>query len=515
MSGAGATAVQERTVRAAIYARISSDRGGDALGVKRQEKRCRELIERKGWTLAAVHTDNDRSAFDKSVVRESFERLRSDLDHYDVVVYWKGDRVFRNALEYARFLGECQDRGVRPVSVEEGEIDLDDPMNLLLRGMFPGAQAEQESRNTAKRTRSKHKELAEKGKDSGGPRPYGFERDRVTIREEEAEVLRDAARRVLQGDGLRTIVRGMNEAGVPTVTEQRRRRVQGLAEDGLSHEGISDELGLKDVGTVQRELDRKPVEWYPRVLRRMLLAPRTAGMREHHGEVTAEAEWDAILDEDTWEDVRLILTNPARRKTRPARKYLLTAGLLRCGRCGGVMGAQPTNDKRAYRCRTGPGQDGCGRRNVVAEPVEELVSEAVLSSLESQNLLEVLARENGTEGELKGVLEEMARVEERLKRLRHDHHVRGKMERAEFLSHEGAIEDDLRSLKYRAEQFAMKPQLGEVPAGDQLREWWAESGLNRRRELIRAVVERVVVNDPVVVGLPEFDPRRIDIVWRG
>lgn len=48
MPEAGATAVQERTVRAAIYARISSDRGGDALGVKRQEKRCRELVEREG-----------------------------------------------------------------------------------------------------------------------------------------------------------------------------------------------------------------------------------------------------------------------------------------------------------------------------------------------------------------------------------------------------------------------------------------------------------------------------------
>jgi Resolvase, N terminal domain len=47
--------------RAAIYYRISQD-DGTALGVARQEADCRSLCGRRGWTVAAVHTDNNISA---------------------------------------------------------------------------------------------------------------------------------------------------------------------------------------------------------------------------------------------------------------------------------------------------------------------------------------------------------------------------------------------------------------------------------------------------------------------
>ncbi|MGZ6527028.1 MAG: recombinase family protein, partial [Actinomycetota bacterium] len=47
---------------AAIYARISSDRDGLALGVERQLADCRELASRKGWPVAEEYIDNDISA---------------------------------------------------------------------------------------------------------------------------------------------------------------------------------------------------------------------------------------------------------------------------------------------------------------------------------------------------------------------------------------------------------------------------------------------------------------------
>ncbi len=45
-----------------IYCRISLDRDQEQLGVQRQEKDCRELAERLGWTVAKVYTDNSISA---------------------------------------------------------------------------------------------------------------------------------------------------------------------------------------------------------------------------------------------------------------------------------------------------------------------------------------------------------------------------------------------------------------------------------------------------------------------
>ena len=46
-----------------IYARISSDRDGDRLGVERQLEDCLRLAERKGWQVAERFVDNDVSAW--------------------------------------------------------------------------------------------------------------------------------------------------------------------------------------------------------------------------------------------------------------------------------------------------------------------------------------------------------------------------------------------------------------------------------------------------------------------
>lgn len=45
----------------AISVRISPDRTGEELGVKRQEDDCRADAERRGWTVAEVDRDDDLS----------------------------------------------------------------------------------------------------------------------------------------------------------------------------------------------------------------------------------------------------------------------------------------------------------------------------------------------------------------------------------------------------------------------------------------------------------------------
>ncbi|HET9722357.1 MAG TPA: recombinase family protein [Actinomycetota bacterium] len=49
-------------MRAALYARISRDREGEALGVARQEKDARVLAARLGWNVVGTYSDDDTSA---------------------------------------------------------------------------------------------------------------------------------------------------------------------------------------------------------------------------------------------------------------------------------------------------------------------------------------------------------------------------------------------------------------------------------------------------------------------
>jgi site-specific DNA recombinase len=60
--------------QATVHCRISVDRGRQGLGVARQRKDCEALIEREGWDLAGVSTDNDLSAF-SGRTRPGYEQM--------------------------------------------------------------------------------------------------------------------------------------------------------------------------------------------------------------------------------------------------------------------------------------------------------------------------------------------------------------------------------------------------------------------------------------------------------
>jgi site-specific DNA recombinase len=64
--------------RAAIYARISSDRDGDQLGVRRQLADCEALAARRGWEIAERYVDDDVSAY-SGRVRPEYRRMLEDL----------------------------------------------------------------------------------------------------------------------------------------------------------------------------------------------------------------------------------------------------------------------------------------------------------------------------------------------------------------------------------------------------------------------------------------------------
>jgi DNA invertase Pin-like site-specific DNA recombinase len=84
---------------AAIYCRISRDRHGDLLGVERQERACRELVERRGWTVYDVYTDDDLSAF-SGRRRDRYEQMLDDVKAgaIDVIVALHPDRLHRRPI---------------------------------------------------------------------------------------------------------------------------------------------------------------------------------------------------------------------------------------------------------------------------------------------------------------------------------------------------------------------------------------------------------------------------------
>ena len=99
--------------RAAIYARISSDREGDGLAISRQLEDCERLAADRGWRVVERYIDQDVSAY-KARVRPAYQRLLDDLraGTVDGVVVYHLDRLHRQPRELEEFFDVCEAAGV-------------------------------------------------------------------------------------------------------------------------------------------------------------------------------------------------------------------------------------------------------------------------------------------------------------------------------------------------------------------------------------------------------------------
>ena len=460
-------------VRTGIYARISSDREGDNLAISRQLADCEQLAGRRGWTVVERYVDSDISAY-SGKRRPEYLRMLDDIEAgaVEAVVVYHADRLHRHPRELEDFIDLCQ-RTKTTIATVSGDLDLSTHEGQLL-ARITGAVARKESDDKSRRIRRKHEELAAAGKVSGGgTRPYGYEADKRTIRPDEAEVIRDCARRVIAGDSLRSICTDLNERGVVTATGR---------------------------------------QWTSQTLRRMLISPRISGQREHRGEIVAKAEWPSIITPRETQQLQAKLRDPARRTNRASRRYLLTR-LLRCSHCKGRLVARPREDgSRRYVCASGPGFAGCGKTTVVADPVEQFIAQAVLHRLETPRLSEARKRVPDDakaavwQAEIErrqGQLEELAAM-----------WAEGEITRAEWMKARTPIEKRLEIAKKKLAALnrttVLLPFIDDAQA---LREQWQTMTLSRQHQIVAATLQHVEVR-PAVRGRNRFDESRLRPVWR-
>jgi len=99
-----------------------------------------------------------------------------------------------------------------------GEIDLSTPTGRLVARTL-GAAARHESEHKSERMRRARLQAAEQGRPHpSGQRGYGYAADRITIIDQEAEVVREAATRILAGESQGSVAADLNGRGIPTAT---------------------------------------------------------------------------------------------------------------------------------------------------------------------------------------------------------------------------------------------------------------------------------------------------------
>jgi DNA invertase Pin-like site-specific DNA recombinase len=348
-----------------VYARISDDREGAGAGVGRQEADARALAERLGWTVGMVIVENDVSAYKRRnvklpdgrkqlrVIRPGFRQLLDLIDsgQVDGLITYDLDRTARDPRDLEDLIDAVEARHPRlPVESVTGSLRLANDSDVMMARVMVGV-ANKSSRDSSRRIKRKHDELAAAGTYAGGgARRFGYEADGVTIREDEADVIRSAAERVLSGETVGSVCRSLDADGIRPA---------------------------------------RAAKWSNRAMTDILRSPRIAGRRVHRGEDVGEATWPGIIDQQTHE----ALVGTLQARSKGAGKPALVRWcnhLLWCGHCGHYLaGTYMRPGHYTYTCRTSRG--GCSRIAIHGPKVEAEIERQILGYLSRPDVLSALA----------------------------------------------------------------------------------------------------------------------------
>jgi site-specific DNA recombinase len=450
-------------ILAGAYRRISRDRENNQLAVQRQERDLEELAEYLGVRIIEWYTDNDISGDGtkrRSGYMDMVESLRSG--RVGMVLATEVARYQRGHTEYMQFYQVCENRKAK-VAWKGGLADFGQTETLMQMEMW-ALMAREELRTMKRRVQRKHRELEARGMPNGGGRAFGFERDMRTLRPpysysrlsdrrlitvDEPEIIREMARRVLDGEYLHALARELNERGVLPVRSAR---------------------------------------WAPCQLRQFLLSGRISGRREvfgttdegkknTHGRIVGEGKWTAIITPKQSDALRRLIRDPARKAlgSKQLSKHVL-AGLLTCGLCGSKMYSRGHGTMRCSEC---------AKVSILVAPIEEMVIEDVIMRVDSGALTAALRNDDDAE-----VARELAEVEDQQKHLAAVWAAGQLPSEAWQVANEGLAVRHL-ALTNRLAETARSQGLADLPSP--LRGAWATLSLAQQRAVIRLLVDRIVI----------------------
>lgn len=351
---------RSRTYRAALYIRLSREDGDKAESDSViNQKRLLTHFAQAQPDIESYQYYVDDGWSGANFDRPDFTRMMSDVyaQKVDCVIVKDSSRFGRNASESGRYIGEVFPRlRVRYIAVNDA-IDSGrsqgvaiDFLNNSMRGMineYYVAANSESIRSTLDMERKR-------GYFIGSFAKYGYKKDpadhhKLLIDEDAAEVVRQIYRMYLGGSGIRTIVRSLNDSGVPNPSTYKCR-------SGLNFHS--------------RAIGKSPL-WSDKTVRRILQDEMYIGnmVQGKNRKVSykdkaviplPQEEWirvrdthEAIIGKEDFERVQRMLQSGA--KSSPISGEIgLFSGLLRCADCGHALikktNHNPDKTYIYYRC---------------------------------------------------------------------------------------------------------------------------------------------------------------------
>lgn len=352
--------------RAIGYVRVSTETQRYGYSPETQEEAVKKYCEEQGYQLTKTHHEVYTGV--------AWERPKLDLvlgdaraGKTDVIVAYCVDRLSRDPVHLMALIYEAEQMGVRVEFIQDPSGNTpEDQLMLFVKAWA----ARKEHSAIVERISRAMKARVEKGMLYPHPKPrYGYrfadeKKSRLEIYEPEAEIVRRMFGLYVEGWTLRKIAQTFTSEGIPSPKGKRQ----------WSRESVRDML--RDPAYTGKAYARHYHEVRDAKNKRKVIYDLSTAVELPAGTVPA------IIDEPKFHVVQERLTmnkTASSRRCKHPEQYLLRAGHIRCGHCGGSMGAShrgPKNgiDLLVYICRGSLSErKGCPNPSISAKKIDNIV----------------------------------------------------------------------------------------------------------------------------------------------
>ena len=210
---------------------------------------------------------------------------------------------------------------------------------------------------------------------------------------------------------------------------------------------------------------------------------------------------------EDYEAVKAILEDPAHYKYQRGGlpKHLLS-GMAYCGLCDNKLSVRKRYNNRIYYCSQNPPAGGCGKIQRVADKLEALITEAIFVAVESKTRAQTNEEPNDPVAPL---YQELARLQGVYDRLE-DKVAREVIKESTAKRQRFELDREMETVRREIDRRRGGQVVGLVPRN--LRDVWPDLSLDRRRNIVKAVLVRATINpQPNAVV---FDPDAVVPLWR-
>ncbi len=364
------------TVRAAVYARFSSDNQRDE-SIDAQLRAINEYAKRNDILVVSEYIDRAKSAMTDN--RPEFLTMIKDAkkDLFDVVIVHKLDRFARNRSDSIGYRTELKRYGISLISVLE-YLDDESPESIILESVLE-AMAEYYSKNLAREVRKGMNENALKGLHTGGSGALGYNVDPNTrkyiINEWEAEAVRIIFQMYIEGSGYNVIADALNAQGYKTK--------------------MNKPFGKGSISSILRNERYTGVYIFNRLSSKDIDGKRNNHLYKDESEmVRIEGGMPQIISKEDYQLAQRKMESRRRvRACNNAKEVYLLSRKVFCGECGRVYTGNRKNSGRkktlhvTYACTGRKSRNGCTNTEIRREYLETFVMEKLADYLFDETLI--------------------------------------------------------------------------------------------------------------------------------